>query len=277
MIIFDTFCLFNELDLLEFRLKLLSPHVDYFVISESNFTHSGQPKTYNYLDNISRYEQWKDKIIYIPLEQDVEGFTFNKVDRYSPQDGSWLLENQQRMGLAYANDNINDDSIVLLSDLDEIPNPELLEKIKKLGSNNPIFDDPKSLKMLFHYYYMNCQNEGFERYWSGTIVCRGNTFKQIGPQILRDRRNNYNSIPDGGWHFSFLNGIDAIKKKIKSFAHTEFNREDILSDEHIVKCLEEGHDIFNRPGVHYKFYPLSFYPKYLSDLMLEYPNFIKNI
>lgn len=277
MVIYDTFCLFNELDLLEFRLKLLSPHVDYFVISESNLTHSGIPKPYNYLDNISRYSKWKDKILYIPLEQDIQGLEFNKVNKYTPEDGSWILENQQRMGISYANDNILDDSLVLLSDLDEIPDPKLLDKFKEIGINHPLFDDPKSLSMLFHYYYMNCQNEGFERFWAGTIVSKGDTFKQVGPQTLRDRRNNYRSIPDGGWHFSFLNGVEAIKKKIQSFAHTEFNREDILSEEHIVKCLEEGNDIFNRPGVYYKFYPLDFYPSYLRNLMLEYPNLIKNI
>lgn len=39
MKIFDCFTFFNELELLELRLKILSPYVDYFVLVESNITH----------------------------------------------------------------------------------------------------------------------------------------------------------------------------------------------------------------------------------------------
>ena len=40
MKIYDCFQFFNELDLLEIRLDTLYDHVDYFVLSESNKTHS---------------------------------------------------------------------------------------------------------------------------------------------------------------------------------------------------------------------------------------------
>ena len=44
MKIYDCFQFFNELDLLEIRLELLYDYVDYFVISETDKTHSNQPK-----------------------------------------------------------------------------------------------------------------------------------------------------------------------------------------------------------------------------------------
>ena len=44
MKIIDTFTFFNELELLEFRLRLLDGYVDHFVIAESNLTHAGDPK-----------------------------------------------------------------------------------------------------------------------------------------------------------------------------------------------------------------------------------------
>ena len=46
MKIFDCFTFFNELELLELRLKMLSPYVDYFVLVESNITFRGDSKTF---------------------------------------------------------------------------------------------------------------------------------------------------------------------------------------------------------------------------------------
>lgn len=275
MKIFDCFTLFNELDLLEFRLKLLYDYVDYFVISESNLTHSGLDKPYNYYENRERYKKWEDKIIYYPIEQTKEGLIFEDVKSYSPKNGSWVLENQQRLSLSLIKDNTEDDDIVFVSDLDEIPLPEVFKYIRDGKLKDVLEKTPISLVMLFHYYYMNCQNIGYERNWSGTVVTNGYYFKQLDAQILRDNRNYYPKMENSGYHFSFLNGVEAIRTKIKSFAHTEFNRPDILSDENIIKSLEEGKDIFNRPGVEYKFYSLDYYPENIRNVMLQYPQFIK--
>lgn len=275
MKIFDCFTLFNELDLLEFRLKLLYDYVDYFVISESNLTHSGLDKPYNYYENRERYKKWEDKIIYYPIEQTKEGLIFEDVKSYSPKNGSWVLENQQRLSLSLIKDNTEDDDIVFVSDLDEIPLPEVFKYIRDGKLKDVLEKTPISLVMLFHYYYMNCQNIGYERNWSGTVVTNGYYFKQLDAQILRDNRNYYSKMENSGYHFSFLNGVEAIRTKIKSFAHTEFNRPDIVSDENIIKSLEEGKDIFNRPGVEYKFYSLDYYPENIRNVMLQYPQFIK--
>ncbi|HWR33198.1 MAG TPA: hypothetical protein VN451_06725, partial [Chitinophagaceae bacterium] len=62
---FDCFTFFNELDLLEFRLKLLDRQVDHFVIAESNLTHSGNSKPFYFEENKARFDRWKQKIIYI--------------------------------------------------------------------------------------------------------------------------------------------------------------------------------------------------------------------
>lgn len=265
MKIFDCFTFFNELDLLEFRLKLLDEQVDHFVIAESNLTHSGHPKPFYFEENKARFDQWKNKIIYIPVKQTADGLVFNKNETsYNPGSASWKLENEQRNALAGYNSNISDDDIVLLSDLDEIPDPAILKKLSP--SNEPIV-----LSQLFHYYFLNCQNVGNERWWNGTIASTGKQFKEITPQGLRDKRNDHRSIKKAGWHFSYLGGLGKIKEKIRSFAHTEFNKEEFLNDENILKAMEEGKDIFKRPGVHYKFFPLAYYPGYLKKVMFQYP------
>ena len=264
MKIIDCFTFFNELDLLEFRLKLLNDHVDHFVIAESNITHSGQPKPFYFEENKARFEQWKEKIIYLPVKQNTEGLVFSSETSYNPQSAAWKLENGQRNALAAAKDIIADDDLVLLSDLDEMPDPALLKKIKPGHS-------PVALSMLFHYYFLNCQNAGHERWWNGTIATTGKQFNTNTPQELRNKRNDLPVVKKAGWHFSYLGGLEKIKQKIRSFAHTEFNKEEFLSDENIMEAMEKGKDIFKRPGVHYRFVSPLYYPGYLRNIMLQYP------
>jgi len=262
--IVDCFTFFNELDLLEFRLKLLNDHVDHFVIAESNLTHSGQPKPFYFEENKARFEQWKEKIIYLPVKQNTEGLVFSSEISYNPQSAAWKLENGQRNALAAAKDSIADNDLVLLSDLDEMPDQALLKKIKP--GNSPVV-----LSMLFHYYFLNCQNAGHERWWNGTIASTGKQFKATTPQELRNKRNELPVVKKAGWHFSYLGGMEKIKQKIRSFAHTEFNKEEFLSDENIMEAMEKGKDIFKRPDVHYEFVSPQYYPGYLRDIMLQYP------
>jgi len=72
MKIIDAFTFFNEVDLLKIRLELLYPQVDRFLICESNLTHSGHEKKYNYLIHEKEFEKWKDKITYIQFEQEIK-------------------------------------------------------------------------------------------------------------------------------------------------------------------------------------------------------------
>jgi len=276
MKIFDCFTFFNELDLLEFRLKLLYDVVDKFVICESNYTHSGKPKPYFFEQNKERYQKWIDKIVYLPIEQSIEDLKFEKVNGYTPTDGSWTLENQQRLGITYAQDLMEDSDVILVGDLDEIPNPEVITYVR----NGNVFLKHKSkaisLTLLFHYYYMNCQMEGFDRDWNGTVMCTGDFFKSNGPQYLRDNRNTFMRIPNAGWHFSYLGGSEKVKTKIESFAHTEFNRPDITSMDNINTSLKEGKDVLKRLGINYKTVSIDRYPEVIKSLMVQYPQFLKN-
>lgn len=264
MKIFDCFTFFSELDLLEFRLKLLDEHVDHFVLTESNITHSGQPKPFYFEENKARFEKWLPRIIYLPVHQNAEGLVFTTETSYNPQSSAWKLENGHRNALSGAASLIADDDIVLLSDLDEIPDPFVFKEIKP--ANGPV-----ALSLLFHYYFLNCQNVGDERWWNGTIASKGKQFKATTPQELRDKRNDLPFIKKAGWHFSYLGGLEKIKEKIRSFAHTEFNKEEFSGDKNILEAMEQGTDIFKRPGVHFGFVSVYYYPAYLRKVMIEYP------
>lgn len=275
--VFDCFTFFNELDLLEFRLRLLSDVVDKFVICESNLTFSGNSKPYNFQDSRDRFKQWEDKIIYLPVEQSKEGISFEKVSTYSPNNGPFLLEYEQRNALLYAAELMEDGDLVLMGDLDEIPDPKAITALKQSGIIINGINNAASFPMLFHYYYMNCQMEGYDRIWNGTVACFADYFKEAGPQYLRDHRNAFIKLPVlAGYHFSYLGGPDKVKTKIESFAHTEFNRPDITSEHNISNALNNGQDIFRRPGISYTVVPVETYPEPIRSLMLEYPQFIKD-
>lgn len=264
MRIYDCFTFFNELDLLEFRLRLLDPVVDFFVLAESNITHSGKPKPFYYKENESRFAKWAHKIIYIPALQDSTGMQFGVDDKYNPGSDAWKLENEHRNFLSQVRDRVEDNDMVILSDLDEMPNPYALKAIGTPAA-------PQALSMLFHYYFLNCQNTGYERWWKGSIVCSGADYKANPAQHFRDRRNDFPAVPEAGWHFSFIGGIEKIRQKLQAFAHREFATEEYWSDANIIRAMEKGEDIFKRPGVTYKFYPLCWYPAFLAELMQQYP------
>ena len=274
--IFDCFTFFNELDLLEFRLRLLSGVVDKFVICEANLTFSGNPKPYNFEENRSRFKEWEDKIIYLPVELSKEGLPFEKVHTYSPNNGPFLLEYQQRNALLYAAEYMNDGDLVLMGDIDEMPNPEAIRHLCQSGLIINGINNVVAFPMLFHYYFMNCQMEGYDRMWNGTVACFADYFKEVGPQYLRDHRNHHTRLPVlAGYHFSYLGGLDKVRTKIQSFAHTEFNRPDIISEENITNAINNGEDVFGRFGISYKVVPVETYPEPFKSLMLDYPQFIK--
>ena len=267
MKIFDCFPFFNELDLLELRMKLLDKVVDYFVIAESNLTHSGEKKPYYFEDAKERFSPWRHKIIYLPIVQVKEGLEFTDQDQYNPQSAEWKLENGQRNALINAATHMNDEDLVLLSDLDEIPNPDLVKKARTL-------DKPIAFSLLLHYYYLNCQSSGDTRWWKGCIAATARQFKEITPQGLRDQRDEYPCLPNAGWHFSYLGGAEKIRQKLQSYAHSEYKKEQFLDEDHIRNAMLQGKDVLGRNDFYFTNMPLSYYPGKMQKLMKQYPELL---
>lgn len=276
MKVFDCFTFFSEaeLDLLEIRLRYLSPVVDHFVICESDHVHSGQPKEYILEKNWSRFEAFHDKIVYLQIEQSTEGLIFDKnLSRYTDTDGAWVLEKQQREALSLVNDMVDDEDIVMVGDLDEIPKKDAVLNVCKYNASPTIF----SVDMMFYVGFLNNLNiQGPDVNWKGTVFANGERFKLLGPQALRERRNTAPFYVKSGWHLSYMGGLDAIKHKIRSFAHTEFsNMAD--DDNRILTIIEAGEDVLGRPGVRYELQSLETFPNELRDILVDYPHLIKPI
>lgn len=274
--VYDCFPFFNELDVLEIRLNTLNDVVDYFVISEMQLTHSGNKKPL-YLSKAlfdypadERFKKFKDKIIYIcPLESEIPKSTDDKIE------SSWIKERFQRQLLERGLANCTNNDFIIISDLDEIPNPD---KIKNYKENK--------LSAFQHRrfnYYLNLDN-GLEEQVSGigAKILPFSMFKQINDPLslcyirYQDCKNSL--ITDGGWHFSYMGGPKNIVSKIESWAHQEWNKEEHKNLDKIKAGIEKGIDpIF---GKQLNFIPIdNTFPKWVVDNkeILVKKGLIKNV
>ncbi len=239
MAIYDCFQYFNEEHIADLRFNILNEFVDYFVIVESTVNHQGKEKKLQF--DIHNYKKFKNKIRYIVVDDTPESF------KKPHKGGESLVEQHQRNSLLKGLDKANDEDIVILSDVDEIPDLKKLNLFKK--DNYAVF----SQKMFM--YKINFLNLD-ENNWHGSKVCLKKNLKS--PQWLRnlkfkkypfwriDKPKNIQIIQDGGWHFAYLQNPENISKKIKSFAHGEFNKEHLADEIKIKERIKKGEDIFER-------------------------------
>ncbi|MFA5238276.1 MAG: hypothetical protein WC476_01035 [Phycisphaerae bacterium] len=202
--VYDTFMFFNELDILELRLKELNDVVDRFVLAESISSHSGNEKPLYYESNKDRFSQFQDKIIHVVVEDYPKGTSFI----------SWDREHHQRNAIIRGLSDVKDDDYIMLSDVDEIPRPS------KIGQEGVFITN------LYGYYINVKCGSGLS---NATVGIRGKNLKELLPlQKLRETRgDNITPICNGGWHFSYLGNPDEIKAKLDNYAHTEYSGQSI--------------------------------------------------
>jgi beta-1,4-mannosyl-glycoprotein beta-1,4-N-acetylglucosaminyltransferase len=209
-LIIDCFPFFNELDLLEIRLNALAPYVGRFVLCEMPVTHSGNSKPLFFEQNKDRYKNFPITHIIAPPKPDMR----IEMGRFSGD--AWRLEHWQRECLMDGIRDADPEDIILLSDLDEIPDLD-----------NYRYGDEGAFKQELYYYYFNC-HVNQRRHWKGTIAIRRKNIVTL--THTRNMRNKYPTIVLwGGWHFSTMGSPEDIVYKIESFAHTELNREEFKS------------------------------------------------
>ena len=230
MKIFDCFMFYDEDLLLDLRLNILDQHVDFFVIVESKYFHNGKERQLKF--DIKKYKQFENKIIYIVHENEPVGIhKVNKEDdegikSYKLITNAHLRENEQRNQISRGLNNATDNDLILISDVDEIPNFESI-KLEKIKNQIIMFE-----QSIF-YYKLNRYLPNFT--WYGTKGCKKKYLKS--PQWLRNIKSkkfifwrldtlfsdtkyiNKYFINDGGWHFSNLKNAEDVELKLKSYLH----------------------------------------------------------
>ena len=258
---FDCFMYNNEELLLDLRLNILSKYVKKFILVESTIDHQGNKKKKFF--KIENFNKFKDKIIHLRIE-----------DFPKELIGTWERENFQRNYISKSINNLLDDDYIIISDVDEIPNFGNLKNFEKYKFT--------TFQQSNFCYKFNMKNITYPN-WYGSKLCKKKYLKS--PQWLRNQkvkeysffqfyRIKWNIIKNGGWHFSFLMQPTEIKKKIKSFAHDEFNKKEFLEINEIEKKIKLGEDLFNRDQKYIKVELDNNFPKQIFDNIDKYKEWI---
>lgn len=234
MKIYDCFLYNGEDKMLNFRLHELNSYVDKFFIVEGAFTFKGDPKPLKF--DINNFNQFADKIVYKPCHT-------------APVSNAWSNETNQRNYLkeCFRGVEVTNQDVVLLSDVDEIPDLTFLKQIKSEG-----FYGIKTSFHNFYYYNIQCRKKGK---WPGTVFANVELFQQQAKfnfDLLRNARHSFPLVGShgdynsGGWHFSYFGDVNYIINKIQSFSHQEYNNKKYTNPETIKNLINNKKDLFFR-------------------------------
>jgi len=247
---------YNEDTILNLRMNYLNKSVNFFVIVESRYNHKGEKKKLNF--NINKYLDFKNKIKYLILDKlpsNTEAISDN--DDEGEKSRKYILngykrDHFQRNHITKGIEDANLEDIILISDIDEIPN---LEKIN--------FGSIKNKLILFNqkmcYYKLNLYQKNYT--WVGSRACKKKFL--LSPQWLRDIKDKsysywrldvffsnkkYNDIffvKNGGWHFSYLNTPKLIDEKLRSYTHHREYELNSLTNTEIENRIKNRESIYN--------------------------------
>jgi beta-1,4-mannosyl-glycoprotein beta-1,4-N-acetylglucosaminyltransferase len=236
--IVDCFTFYNELDMLNYRLNTLHNVVDYFILVESTLTHVGRPKPLYYQENKSLFEKFNHKIVHVV----VDDFPFNESNIDCKNNDQWINEKFQRNSITRGLNriNLNENDIILISDVDEIPNPETL----KLIENNQITIET-CMQFEQDFYYYNIESK-MDHNWYFAKIFKWKWFLTTDFTLDDLRMKPWYTIPNGGWHLSYFGTPEFISNKIKNFAHQEFNNDNFTDTNLIESRIKNGIDVYNR-------------------------------
>jgi beta-1,4-mannosyl-glycoprotein beta-1,4-N-acetylglucosaminyltransferase len=238
--IIDAFIFYNEIDLLLYRLTILNPIVDYFILVEATHTFVGKNKTLFYNENKVLFKEFNEKIIHII----VDDFPFKYPNINIANNEQWKNEFFQRNAISRGIDcipNISNADVIIIADLDEIPDPNTLIMIK----NSNIIINDNILQMDLYYYNLNTLFNNYK--WNCCKIISYQKYKELNISIHNIRVNTCSSIiENGGWHLSYFGDINFIKNKIENFSHQEYNNVSYNDLNIIKKQVDSFKDLYNR-------------------------------
>ena len=261
MKLYDCCMYFDEDMMLDLRLNTLNNHVDSFIVAEATRDHSGKEKKLNF--DYKNFPKFKDKIKYLIIE-DLPVNVKSKKKNWTPN--HWR-DQYQRNSMARGFDNCNDDDLIMISDIDEIPDPKKISEFE-IKNKYACFLQKNFQSKL------NLLNVT-DKYWMGTKICQKKHLKS--PQWLRNIKTKKRPfwkiykpkqpqlIIDGGWHFSFLKKPKDIAKKIKAYAHQEFYKEEFINEKKIVERINNKKDLFDRKINYEKVLIDNTFPEYVFN------------
>lgn len=248
--IIDVFLYSNEEDILDIRLNVHS-FVDKFVLIESTYTLTNQSKELNYqkIKNQDRFRKFKDKIEHLIIPK-MPGNNAWENEHYSRNFGmnSEIIKNAQP------------EDVILYSDCDEIINPAKADEIRNR-------DGHFRLEQREFFYYLNCLNKKCN--YRGPAFLRKKYLTNIqeirrpNPEVEKWSPWGLEPIKAGGWHLTYMGGLDKIIEKIGSYAHTEYNTDFYKDKKRLGQRIDAFQDLFNGDKQYFYLIPI-------EDIEIEY-------
>jgi len=253
MKIIDSFIFYNELDLLNYRLSILDEYVDNFILVESTHTFTGKEKPLFYDENKEKFEKFNNKIIHIVVHDFPYKFPNINYKFNQQWENEYYQRNCIKLGIEKLNNRLNDEDIILTSDVDEIPDPNILIKAKK---NTLLFNTQHLNRLALDMYYYNLYYRiGEGSNWHGIKLFTFYAYKKMSLtfQQMRIWEHTYNVpiIEKGGWHLSYFGDIQFIIKKIDSFSHQEYNNKNYIENNIIESKIKNGINLLNNSNLVY--------------------------
>ena len=219
----DGFMFYNELDVLELRLATLDRFVDRFVLVEAEVNHVGGPKELFFQNNRDRFAKWLPKIEHVIV----------KADEAPKDTNPWSREKHQRECILRGLDGVPDSAIVMISDVDEIPDLSIVpfEKLEHVFT---------SVHMWMYHYSFDYLFTGEP--WYGTVLTTADMLRRVGPNRLRDDRWKFPCVQYAGWHLSSFGDEKHVLNKMRTFAHALDNNDHkhLQTEENIKMWIQEG-------------------------------------
>ena len=239
--------------MLDVRFHVLNDYVEKFIVTESLYSHSGQPKKLNF--DINNYPKFKDKIIYLVIDQEPDDLI--KIENTKEHQGLKRNNSLKRIELSYnymmkATENLANDDLIILSDNDEIPNLNS-KQFKQSNKNVFIF------KQLFFYYKFNllydlmpwfgskaCKKKSLKSFsWLRNLKSKKYSFWRLDTYFNENKLTNLEIIKDGGWHFTNIKTPEELYIKMTNFGHHNEFELSGLTVEDLRKKIDEGVVFYN--------------------------------
>ena len=253
MKIYDCTTFYSEHMMLDVRFHVLNDYVEKFIVTESLYSHSGQPKKLNF--DINNYPKFKDKIIYLVIDQEPDDLI--KIENTKEHQGLKRNNSLKRIELSYnymmkATENLANDDLIILSDNDEIPNLNS-KQFKQSNKNVFIF------KQLFFYYKFNllydlmpwfgskaCKKKSLKSFsWLRNLKSKKYSFWRFDTYFNENKLTNLEIIKDGGWHFTNIKTPEELYIKMTNFGHHDEFELSGLTVEDLRKKIDEGVVFYN--------------------------------
>jgi beta-1,4-mannosyl-glycoprotein beta-1,4-N-acetylglucosaminyltransferase len=258
--LFDCFTFFDELEVLELRLAELSDVVDHFVLVESTLTFTGRPKPLFFLENKERFRPYLHKIEHVVLTDN---------DYPDAITSAWDREHFSRRAMLHGLKHAAPDDFVLVSDVDEIPKPELLTKA---------LSSPEATRQLTvfestcYVYFFNLKASSrlpsvvqAPRLLQRRYLRDPQAVRAFKPRISKQRNLRgfeppllslrawsrfghplrVRVEPCSSWHFTYNGTPDRLRAKILAYSHTEKATPGIVDTDAIANAVASRTYIFN--------------------------------